>query len=499
MINASCRGRDAFDAGRLRSAISLCALAGVLAVTGCSLAPRHETPPLPVASAYPADAGSQPGASSAGPIAPEIAWRDYFADPYLQALIAQALENSRDLRGAVLRVAEARAAYGIQRAEQFPTIAAGIDGSRARTPADLSQSGQAQIGSQYRVGVGLAAWELDFWGRVRNLKEAALETYLATDEARRAATVGLIAQVADTYLALRELDERIVLARQTIASRAESFRIFSRRYEVGAIARMELVQVETLLHQAQTLAAQLEQARAAQAHALALLVGTPLSRLPEDAHFDDGAVLRDLRIGLPSDLLLQRPDIVAAEHRLRAAHANIGAARGAFFPRIALTASFGTASAELNGLFDSGSRAWSFLPSLTLPLFDGGRNRAGLDLAEVRRDLAVANYEKTVQTAFREVADALSARHWLAAQVRLAQDTLAAQGERARLARLRYDNGSAPYFEVLDAQRDLLAAEQQLVQTRRALLSSRVSLYAALGGGSQEFVESPAPAARPVN
>ncbi len=503
MMSASIRGRDApgrirLD-GRLRGVASLCALAAVLAITGCSLSPRYETPPLPVASAYPADTGIQPDAISAGPVAPEIAWRDYFADPYLQTLIAKALENSRDLRSAVLRVAEARAAYGIQRADQFPTIAAGIDGSRARTPADLSMSGQAQIGSQYRVGVGLAAWELDFWGRVRNLKDAALETYLATDEARRAATVGLVAQVADTYLARRELDERIALARQTITSREESFRIFSRRYEVGAIARMELVQVETLLHQAQTLAAQLEQTRAAQAHALALLVGTQLPPLPENAHFDDGAVLHDLRVGLPSDLLLQRPDIVAAEHQLRAAHANIGAARAAFFPRITLTGSFGTASAELNGLFDSGSRAWSFLPSLTLPIFDGGRNRAGLDLAEVRRDLAVVNYEKIVQTAFREVADALSARHWLAAQVQLAQATLVAQAERARLARLRYDNGSAPYFEVLDAQRDLLAAEQQLVQTRRALLSSRVSLYAALGGGSQEFVESPVPMARPVN
>lgn len=501
-MNGSSMGRDAPDYG-LRGVASLCALASVLAVSGCSLAPRHKTPPLPVASAYPADIGSQPGATSDSHIASEIAWRDYFADPYLQALIAQALESSRDLRSVVLRVEEARAAYGIQRADQFPTIAVGIDGNRARTPADLSMSGQAQISSQYQVGVGLAAWELDFWGRVRNLKDAALETYLATDEARRAATVGLIAQVADTYLALRELDERIALARQTITSHEESFRIFTRRFEVGAIARMDLVQVETLLHQAQTLAAQLEQARAAQAHALALLVGGALPPLPEDARFDDGSVIHDLRVGLPSDLLLQRPDIVAAEHRLRAAHANIGAARAAFYPRIALTGSFGTASTELNGLFDSGSLAWRFLPSLSVPIFDGGRNRSGLDLAEVRRDLAVANYEKTVQMAFREVADALSSRHWLVEQVRILQATLAAQAERARLAQLRYDNGSAPYLEVLDAQRDLLAAEQQLVQTRRALLSSRVGLYAALGGGSQEFAgalnESPAPATRPVN
>ncbi len=498
-MNDSIRRRDAPDHGRLRAVVSLCALAGVLAATGCSLAPRHETPPLPVASAYPADTGRQPSAASNGPIAPEIAWRDYFADPQLRALIAQALENNRDLKSAVLRVAEARAAYGIQRADQFPTIAAGIDGSRTRTPADLSPTGRALTAGQYQVGVGLAAWELDFWGRVRNLKEAALETYLATDEARRAATVSLIAQVADTYLALRELDERIALARQTIASREDSFRIFTRRFEVGAIARMDLVQVEVLLQQAQTLAAQLEQARAAQAHALTLLLGSPLPPLPQAGRLDDQAVLHNLRVGLPSEVLLQRPDILAAEHQLRVAGANIGVARAAFFPRITLTGSFGTASSELSGLFDSGSGAWRFLPSLSLPIFDAGRNRAALDLAEVRRNLAVVNYEKSVQAAFREVSDALSARHWLAKQVRLSQATLAAQAERARLARLRYDNGSAPYFEVLDAQRDLLAAEQQLVQTRRALLSSHVSLYAALGGGSQEFVESPDLATRPVN
>ena len=485
-MNASIRREDApirmqLD-GQLRGVASLCALAGVLAVTGCSLAPRHETPTLPVASAYPADTESQPGAMSDGSIAPQIAWRDYFVDPHLRALIARALDNSRDLRIAVL-----------------PTIAASVDGSRARLPADLNVTRQTQIGSLYQVDVGLAAWELDFWGRVRNLKDAALETYLATDEARRAFAVSLVGEVAVGYLALRELDERIALARQTIASREESLRIFKRRFEVGAIAKMDLVQVEVLLQQAQTLAAQLEQGRAVQAHALTLLVGSPLPPLPENTGLGDDAVARELRVGLPSDLLLQRPDIVAAEHQLRAAQANIGAARAAFFPRITLTGSAGTASAELNGLFDSGSRAWNFMPSLSLPIFDAGRNRANLDLAEVRRDLAVTNYEKTVQAAFRDVSDALSARHWLTEQVRIAQATLAAQTERARLSQLRYDNGSAPYFEVLDAQRELLTAEQQLVQTRRALLSSRVSLYAALGGGSQEFAAPADTATRQAN
>lgn len=480
---------------------ALCALASILGLSACSLAPNFEQPALPVAAAYPtaklqsANVAEEDRMTAAS----ATAWHDYFVAPHLQTVIQQALANNRDLRTAMLRVEEARAIYGIQRADQLPTIAATANGSRARVPGDLNMSGQSIVSSQYQVGAGLATWELDFWGRVRNLKDAALENYLATDEARRAITLSLIAQVADSYLALRELDERIALARQTIASREESLRIFKRRFEVGAIAKMDLVQVEVLLQQAQTLAAQLEQGRDIQAHALTLLVGSPLPPLPENTGLSDDAVARELRVGLPSDLLLQRPDIVAAEHQLRAAQANIGAARAAFFPRITLTGSAGTASAGLDGLFDSGSRAWSFMPSLSLPIFDAGRNRANLDLAGVRRDLAVTNYEKTVQAAFRDVSDALSARHWLTEQVRIAQATLAAQTERARLSQLRYDNGSAPYFEVLDAERELLTAEQQLVQTRRALLSSRVSLYAALGGGSQEFAAPVNTATRPAN
>ncbi len=339
--------------------------------------------------------------------------------------------------------------------------------------------------------MGLAAWELDFWGRVRNLKEAALEAYLATDAARHAVTVSLIAQVADAYFGLLELDERLALARQTVVSREKSLGIFTRRFEVGAIARMDVVQVDTLLQQARALVAQIEQARAAQAHALTLLLGAPLSEGMQTAKLDDQAVPQHLPVGLPAEVLLQRPDIMVAEHQLRAAGANIGAARAAFFPRITLTGFFGTASAELDGLFDADSRAWRFAPSLSLPIFDAGRNRAALQLAEVRRDLAVVNYEKSVQAAFRDVSDALSARRWLGEQVRIAEATLKAQAERARLVMLRYDNGSAPYFEWLDAQRDLLTAEQQWVQARRALLSSKVRLYAALGGGSQDIAASP--------
>ena len=463
-------------------ALSACArraaLAATLALAGCaSMAPPYAPPPLPVAAQY-------PETDPAGAHAADIAWQAYFADARLQALIAQALASNRDIRIAALRVEEARAAYGIQRAEQFPTIALGASGSRARVPGDLSVTGRPMTSAQYQTGLNVSAWELDFWGRVRSLKDSALQTLLASDEARRAVSVALVAQVANGYLSLRELDERVALARATVDSRAESLRIFTRRFEVGSISKLDLTQVETLLSQALSLSAQLEQARAVQAHALAQLVGGPVDLTPDTRRFDDASVLQPLHAGLPSALLTQRPDLMAAEHQLRAAQANIGAARAAFFPTISLTAAYGTASAELSGLFDSGSGAWNFAPRLVLPIFDAGRIRANMDLAEVRRDVAVANYEKSVQGAFREVADALSNRRWLALQVDIGKTTLAAQSERARLAKLRYDNGAAPYLEVLDAQRDLLTVEQQLVQTRRALLSSQVSLYAALGGGA---------------
>lgn len=463
-------------------ALSACArtaaLAATLALAGCaSMAPPYAPPPLPVAAQY-------PETDPAGAHAADIAWQAYFADARLQALIAQALASNRDIRIAALRVEAARAAYGIQRAEQFPTIALGASGSRARVPGDLSVTGRPMTSAQYQTGLNVSAWELDFWGRVRSLKDSALQTLLASDEARRAVGVALVAQVANGYLSLRELDERVALARATVDSRAESLRIFTRRFEVGSISKLDLTQVETLLSQALSLSAQLEQARAVQAHALAQLVGGPVDLTPDTRRFDDASVLQPLHAGLPSALLTQRPDLVAAEHQLRAAQANIGAARAAFFPTISLTAAYGTASAELSGLFDSGSGAWNFAPRLVLPIFDAGRIRANMDLAEVRRDVAVANYEKSVQGAFREVADALSNRRWLALQVDIGKTTLAAQSERARLAKLRYDNGAAPYLEVLDAQRDLLTVEQQLVQTRRALLSSQVSLYAALGGGA---------------
>jgi outer membrane protein, multidrug efflux system len=325
---------------------------------------------------------------------------------------------------------------------------------------------------------------------LRNLKEAALQDYLATGEARRGVAVSLIADVADTWLTVRELDERILLAQRTVESRAESFRLFTRRYEVGSTSRLDLKQVEVLLRQAQALLTELEQERAAQAHALTLLVGTAQPLPFAEEPFNDAGIMQELRVGLPSELLVNRPDIIAAEHELLAAHANIGAARAAFFPQLILTGSGGTASLELgrlfssDGLFSGTSAMWNFLPSITVPIFDAGRNRSNLDLALARRNTSVAKYEKTIQTAFRDVSNALSDHRWLAQELEVQQADLAAETERARLATLRYNAGSSPFLDKLDAERGVLAAEQQLVQVRRALLSSRVRLYEALGGGA---------------
>lgn len=460
----------------------------VALVAGCSsLAPSPEAPPAPIPQTWLSDAPLTQGQE-----APLLAWNDYFTDPLLQRLIQTALENNRGLRTALLRVEEARATFQIQRSTLLPEVGLGGQAARARVPGDLNISGRPVTSGEYRAEVGISSWELDLWGRVRSLNDAALQQWLATEAGCRAARTALIAQVADGYLGVRELQERVLLARRTVESRQESFRIFSRRFEVGSASKLEVTQVQVLLTQAQTLLAQLEQAKAAQSHALGLLVGADPGLLPVAAPFDETTVLAELAPGLPSDLLTARPDILAAEHRLAAANANIGAARAAFFPRIALTASFGTASAELDGLFSSGSRAWTFAPVVSLPIFDGGRRQASLDVSEVRRDIAVAEYEKSIQTAFREVSDALSARRWLTEQRDLQRTALGAANERARLAKLRYDNGSAAYLEVLDAQRDLLAAEQQLVQARRQLLSSQVSLYTALGGGTRVVANGPA-------
>lgn len=451
----------------------------LLLITGCTLVPAYEYPQGAIATSYPrTDLPERSNASVTS-----VDWQSFFGDEQLRSLISTALVNNRDLLLALRRVEEAQALHGIQRADRFPGVNAMASGSRSRVPADLSPTGREIISSQYQVALATGSWEIDFWGRVRSLETAALQSYLATEEARRAVEVTVVAQVASVYLAELELDERTALAERTIQTRQEARRIAQRRFEVGSAARVDAIQAEILLSQALAELTVLQRLRDQNHNALEVLVGRPVPTQRRLLSSMEAGSMRSVAAGLPSDLLTQRPDLRAAERRLKAANANIGAARAAFFPRIALTGSLGTVSSDLDGLFKGGSGAWSFAPSLTLPIFNGGRNQAGLDLAQARSHLAVADYERSVQNAFREVADALAERHWLAEQFQVQRTMLDAQRERGRITRLRYQNGAAPYLEVLDAERDVFSAEQALVQTQRAWLASGIKLYAALGGG----------------
>ena len=449
---------------------------GLLACAALAACATPDGPtPQPLPAAYPA----APSEAAARP--PD--WNALFADPRLRELTAGALAHNRDLRVAIARVAEARAAYDIQEAAGRPAVELGASGTRSRTPADLSVTGRDKIGGNYRAGANLVTYEIDFWGRVKSLNEAALNQFLATDEARRAFELGLVAQLANTYLLGRELDERIVLAQKALVTREESFRIMARRAAVGSSSDLELRQVESLLLNTRGELAALERQRAQNDALLLQLTGHAPAPTPPPAPLAEQGLEGPLPPGLPAELLTRRPDIRAAEKRLAASQASIRAARAAFLPNITLTGFGGASSAELDGLFRGGASTWSFTPALRLPLFDGGRNRANLSLAEARQLVAVADYEATIQAAFREVSDALAARHWLAEQVRAQQALVATESDRARLASLRFERGVSSYLDVLDAQRALFNAEQALVQLRRALMASTVNLYKALGGG----------------
>lgn len=461
-------------------------LLGAGALAGCSLAPPHERPPLAVSSTYPAE--YQPGAGTRR--ATEIGWRDFFADPRLQTLISLALENNRDLRVAVARIAEARGQYRIQDADRLPTLDASASASRSRVGAGVF-GGQglpagvgAQTGNRFDIGVGVTAFELDFWGRVASLSEAARASYLSTIAAERAFRLSLIRDVAINYLTARELAERIAIAEATVSSRREGLRIARLRLDAGVTSALDFRQSETLLTQAETEAAALRLERARTRNFSYVLIGRPVpDGLPAPLPMARQGIVRDIGPGLPSELLNNRPDILAAEEQLRAARANIGAARAAFFPRISLTGNAGFASDDLGDLFGSDGFTWSFGPTISLPIFDWGRRKGNLTVAEARADIAVATYEQTVQIAFREVADALAGRRYLAEQVAAQERALTAQRRLAELARLRYRNGVAQYIEVLDAERNLFSAEQAMVQLRRAELENLVALYVALGGG----------------
>ncbi|MES2259138.1 MAG: efflux transporter outer membrane subunit [Pseudomonadota bacterium] len=466
--------------------LPMSAMAAALLLAGCSMAPTYQRPAAPVAETYPASAST----ATAGQAAADTGWRDYFTDARLQQLIAAALENNRDLRTAALRIEEARAAYDIQSADRLPSVNASLGAARAGTPGFLSPTGRPTVGKRFDVGLSMASFELDFFGRVKSLNDAALANYLATDEARQAAQIGIVAEVAKAWFTERAYAEQYELARQTYEARARTYKLTQQRVEGGASSRLDLRSNETLMETARVAALTLARQRAQAENALTLLVGQPATALTADAMTKtampgDAAIdaMSAVLEGLPSDLLARRPDIRAAEQRLKAANANIGAARAAFFPRISLTAAIGSSSPAISQLFDSGNGSWSFAPQLVQPIFDAGRNRANLSLSEVRKNLAVADYEKTIQVAFREVADALAARTYLGDQVAAQRAVQDAQAERLRLLQLRFENGVSSSLDVLDAQRELFSAEQSLVQARLLRTTSAIDLYRALGGG----------------
>ncbi len=451
-------------------------------LSACSMAPKYTRPDAPVAADYPTTSA----AAAQQLRAYETGWRTFFPDQRLQSLIATALNNNRDLRVAALRIEEARAQYNIQSADLLPNLNATATGNRGRTPAALSSTGSSIVTSNYQVGLSLASFELDFFGRVRSLNDAALAQYLSTEEAQRAAHISLVSEVAKAYLAERAYAEQLTLAQSTLESRNTAYGLAQQRFEVGASSALDLRQNEALLQSARVAQLSLSRQRAQAFNALTVLVGQPLTDLPPAQPLSAQNIVTDIPAGLPSDLLTQRPDIRSAEQSLLAANANIGAARAAFFPRISLTAGVGTASNSLSGLFEGGTRAWSFAPQLVLPIFDAGRNSANLTLSEVRKNIAIANYEKSIQVAFREVADALVARQLLEEQIEAQALVQKAQAERLKLADQRFENGISSSLDVLDAQRELFAAEQELVQARLLRLTNAIDLYRSLGGGLLE-------------
>ena len=470
-------------------------LALVAMLSACSLAPRYERPTPPVAASYP-DSGQAQGASAR--TATEIGWREFFTDARLKKLVELALANNRDLRVAVLNIEVARAQYQIQRADLFPSVDAAASGERQRTPPSLRQPGLPTVSSQYSVGASVSAYELDLFGRVRSLKDAALASYLASEETRRSVHISLVSQVADAYLSAQAFAEQLELTRQTLTTREDAYRIAQQQFETGTLSAFDLRQSETLVQSARADLASQTRARAQAENALVLLIGQALpADLPATQPLVMQGIVTDVPVGLPSDLLERRPDLLQAEQQLKSANANIGAARAAFFPQITLTGSYGTASDELSGLFKGGSLSWTFLPQLTLPIFDAGRNRANLDVAQARKNIAVATYEKAIQTAFREVADGLAARSTFDQQLGAQEGLVRAEGERLGLAQLRYNNGVASYLDLLDAQRELFSAQQNLIQVRLARLTNLVDLYKSLGGGWLEQAQASEARPRP--
>lgn len=454
---------------------------------GCSFMPEHLRPDFPSAAAWPSGDAYRAETADAAPakLATETGWQEFFKSAPLQKLIGASLENNRDLRVAALNVEAARAAYRVQRADLLPTVNAGAGMSRQGTPENANSSGRDSVSSQYTANVATTAFELDVFGRIRSLNEVALQQYLATEEARKAVQIALVAEVANAYLTLLADAKLLRLTEETLTAQQESFELIQRSFDAGIGSQLDVSQARTSVETARTNLAQYKRLVAQDKNALILLVGTPDIELGSvNETLDDALILENLPVGLPSDILLTRPDIAQAEYALKAASANIGAARAAFFPRISLTGSLGLASDSLSDLFKSGSAlAWSFAPQVTVPIFEAGRNVANLDVAKAQQKIAVAQYEKAIQTAFREVADELAARGTYGDQLQAQSALVAATQNAYDLSNLRYKQGVDSYLNVLDAQRSLYTAQQGEIQVQQQRLSNLVTLYKALGGG----------------
>ncbi len=460
-------------------------LGALLFLNACTtMAPKYSRPEAPVPAtwpsgpAYPAGAANQSAKKMA-----DTPWREYFVDSQLQKVIELALTNNRDLRVAALNIEKSRAQYRIQRAALIPQVDVNADGSIKRVPADLSGTGHSTTSREYSVGLGVSAYELDLFGRVRSLKDQALEQYLATEQARTTTQISLVAEVANDWLTLAADRERLQLAKETLESQQSSYTLTQRRFQAGASSQLDLRQAQTQVDSARVDVALYTAQLAQSENALNLVVGKPVPTELLPTKLETITAVKDLAPGLSSEVLLNRPDILEAEYTLKGASANIGAARAAFFPRITLTSSIGTASAKLTDLFQPGSAAWSFAPQISVPLFDAGINKANLDVAKAERDIAVAQYEKAIQTAFREVADALASLGTLGNRMEAQQSLTEATSDSYRLSEARYTRGVDSYLTVLDSQRSMYSAQQNLINVHLARLANQVTLYKVLGGG----------------
>lgn len=454
----------------------------LLWLTGCTMAPKYSRPQAPVPSVWQTGLPGPEAQATAAPPATELRWQDFFTDEKLRQVIDLALKNNRDLRLAALNVERSQAQYRIQRARQYPTLSGSGVGQINRVPKDLSSVGKDYTFREYELA-GVASWELDLFGRIRNLKRQALEQYLATDQVRSATQISLIAAVANGYFTLAADRESLRLAQATLESQQSTYEMILRKRDMGISSDLDLSQVQSQVQAAQVDIARYVSQVTLDENALNLLVGAPVDAklLPNELRREGG--LKDVSAGLPSDVLLRRPDILSSEHQLLAAYANIGAARAAFFPQLTLTAAGGLASSSLSELFKGNTGMWSFAPQIVAPIFDAGTRRANLKIANVDRDSALAGYEKAIQTAFREVSDSLTLRTRLQQQQDFQQALVNTLETTYRLSDARYKAGVDSYLNVLVAQRSLYSGQQALVSLRAARLNNLVTLYKVLGGG----------------